>query len=422
MIKKIIAIGIISLVGAGNLVFSETQKRDKIGKMFEIESGKELITKSLELNVENQIEVANFIKENVDSEVVDVEALETYISEFESLYEDVSNLDISSETLKDDLKTLRDLEKEISKNFKEKLSELSDEVKEDLKEQVKELKEELKEEDSEVLNELKTDYAIEKIEDLGEKFDVDVSEVKSSLENGSLDLKELKEEAKELFKKYKGGEGGEPKERKKPMNDEIRAEIEESISDEDRETLSSLNESLSSGEITEEEFREEAGVVLKKYMPEKDTNRTPPKYEVPGPVPYPGDLGSIKEIVEEKIEEELSEEDKETLSALNESLSSGEITEEEFREEAKDILEEYMPENFSKIKDKMPKKNEGESWKFPKDLEEDIKKEAQKRMGEGGLDNLSDEQRKKAQEYMRKYFNGEITQEELEEIRKEFVE
>ena len=416
MIKKIIAIGIISLVGAGNLVFSETQKRDKIGKMFESESGKELITKSLELNVENQIEVANFIKENVDSEVVDIEALETYISEFEDLYEEVLSLDISSETLKDDLKTLRDLEKEISKNFKEELSELSDEVKEDLKEQVKELKEELKEEDSEVLDELKTDYAIEKIEDLGEKFDIDVSEVKSSLENGSLDLKELKEEAKELFGKYKNDE------KKKPMSEEMRAEIEENISDEDRETLNSLNESLSSGEITEEEFREEAGVVLKKYMPEKDTNRTSPKYEVPGPVPYPGDLGSIKEIVEEKIEEELSEEDKETLSALNESLSSGEITEEEFRNQTREILEEYMPENFSKIKDKMPKKNEGESWKLPKDLEENIRKEAQKRMGESGLDNLTDEQKKKVQEYVRKYISGEITKEELEEIRKEFVE
>ena len=404
MIKKIIAIGIISLVGAGNLVFSETQKRDKIGKMFEIESGKELITKSLELNVENQIEVANFIKENVDSEVVDVEALETYISEFEDLYEEVSSLDIDSETLKDELKTLRDLEKEISKNFKEELSELSDEIKEDLKEQVKELKEDLKEEDSEVLDELKTDYAIEKIEDMGEKFDIDVSEVTTSLQNGSLDLKKLKEEAKKLFGKYKNDE------KKKPMSEEMRAEIEENISDEDREVLSSLNESLTNGEITEEEFRNETRQILKEYIPENMNKEFEDKKKEMG------------DKLRDKIEEELSEEDKETLSSLNESLSNGDITEEEFRNQTREILEEYMPENFSKIKDKMPKKNEGESWKFPKDLEEDIKKEAQKRIGEGGLDNLSDEQRKKAQEYMRKYFNGEITQEELEEIRKEFVE
>ena len=404
MIKKIVAIGIIGLVGAGNLVFSETQKRDKIGKMFESESGKELITKSLELNVENQIEVANFIKENVDSEVVDVEALETYISEFEDLYEDVSNLDISSETLKDELKTLRDLEKEISKNFKEELSELSDEVKEDLKEQVKELKEELKEEDSEVLDELKTDYAIEKIEDLGEKFDIDVSEVTTSLENGSLDLKKLKEEAKELFGKYKNDE------KKKPMSEEMRAEIEENISDEDRETLSSLNESLTNGEITEEEFRNETRQILKEYIPENMNKEFEDKKK------------EISDKLRDKIEEELSEEDKETLSSLNESLSNGDITEEEFRNQTREILEEYMPENFSKIKDKMPKKNEGESWKFPKDLEEDIRKEAQKRMGEGGLDNLTDEQKKKVQEYVRKYISGEITKEELEEIKKEFTE
>ena len=340
MIKKIIAIGIGSILAFSPLAFSKFDMK-KIDRALESETGKELFEASMSKKIENQIEVANFIVSNIENEDVDLDILNGYIEEFESLSEDISSLDLSSESLKDDLKALKDSEKEISSGFKEEVSKLSDEEKESLREQVKELKESLKEEASEELKDLKLAHSIERVESMGEKFGVNVSEVVSNLENGDLSLEDLKEQAKELFSEYrKNNEDKKPKMNKTEMGKKVRAEIEEQLSDEDKEILASLNESLSNGEITEEEFR----------------NQT------------------------------------------------------------REILEEYMPEETNKVRDKIKNNTKKAEGMFPKDLEEDIRKKAQEGIGAGFLDNLTDEQKAKMREYRSKIMSGEMTFEEaLEE-------
>ena len=308
----------------------------KIDRALESETGKELFEASMSKKIENQIEVAKFIVENIDNEEVDLELLNEYVEDFESLSEEISNLDLSSETLKDDLKALKDTEKEISSSFKEEVSKLSEEEKESLKQQVKELKESLKEEASEELKELKLAHSIERVESMGEKFGVDVSEVVSNLENGDLSLEDLKEQAKELFNEYRKNNGDKkPKMNKTEMGKKVKAEIEKQLSDEDKESLASLNESLSNGEITEEEFR----------------NQT------------------------------------------------------------REILEEYMPEEANEMRNKFKNNGEGKGM-FPKDLEEDIRKKAQEGIGAGFLDNLTDEQKAKMRDYRNKIMSGEMTFEE----------